>query len=106
MLGQKSADAVTKLFRDACSIATSESLEGAMKAVPVLNLLELGGDLARTSAARVGLRRGLVSAHHHNENQQKQKAGAGAGSAATSPRQYRIPTETTTSCVFTFLLGA
>jgi hypothetical protein len=105
MLGQESADRIAELFRDPCSIATSESFEGVMKSVPVLNPLDFADDVARPSPAGIRLRRDLAFRQNHNENQEK-KSRVGAASAAESPRQYRIPTETTTSCVLTFLLGA
>src|ERR1700757_2243535 len=98
MLSQESADRIAELFRDPCSIATSESFEGVVKHVPVLNLSDFAVDVARSSPARICLRRDLAFSQHHNEYHQK-KSSAGAVSAAESPRQYRIPTETTTSCV-------
>ena len=105
MLSEETANGITELFRDPCSIATSESLEGIVKGVPVLNLLDFADYVTRPSPAEIRLRRDLALRQYHNENQEK-KSRIGAASAAESPRQYRIPTETTTSCVLTFLLGA
>ena len=106
MLGQESADGIAELFRDPCSIATSESFKGAMKGIPVLNLLELADDVRRPTAAGIRLRAGVAFPRHHTENRQENRANTEAVSVPELPRQYRIPTDTTTSCVLMFLLGA
>ena len=74
-----------------------------MKTLPTLNAFETIDNVPGASRTRIRLR---VHNAVRNDNQETHTANTGVHPIDESPAQYRIPTETTTSCVLTFLLGA